>query len=238
MIGRGEEMTENKVEEEEMRQIKEEKDHLIDILQNLQTDLKEVEVLQEMVPEEVIEVPQKTGETNQETDMKEIEIVPEVDVKMGKEMKPEVDVMTEEVVPGIKEMIEDQLAGIHKIEDNLEEMTEEDHNQEIHPDPLVVKGEKEIEMGKGIILPIEATIKDQETMVEENNHLHQEEIKMEGVIQEKSRESALFVHFGSQNNRVHSTPSPRDQVQRLLQIPQRKLLQTKVFTGLLYQKVG
>ena len=117
-------------------------------------------------------------------------------------------------------------------------MTEEDHNQEIHPDPLVVKGEKEIGMGKGIILPIEATIKDQETMVEEDNHLHQEEIKMEGVIQEKSRESALFVHFGSQNNRVHSTPSPRDQVQRLLQIPQRKLLQTKVFTGLLYQKVG
>ena len=124
------------------------------------------------------------------------EMKPEVDVMMGKEMKPEVDVMTEEVVPGIKEMIEDQLAGIHKIEDNLEEMTEENHSQEIHPDPLVVKGEKEIEMGKGIILPIEATIKDQETMMEENNHLHQEEIKMEGVIQEESRESALFVHFG------------------------------------------
>ena len=91
MIGRQESMTRKKVEEKEMRQIQEETDQQIYIFQKLQTDLKEVEILQEMVPEEMIEAPQETGETNQETDMKEEETVPE------------------------KEMIEDQKAEIPKM---------------------------------------------------------------------------------------------------------------------------
>ena len=65
-------MTEKKVEEKEMRQIKEETDQQIDIFQNLQADLKEVEIHKEMVPEEMIEVLQETGGTNQETDTKDI----------------------------------------------------------------------------------------------------------------------------------------------------------------------
>ena len=115
----------------------------------------------------MIEALQETGETNQETDMKEEETVTE------------------------KEMIENQKAGIPKMILGTKKMIAEgqktrDQFMKIHLSLRIVKEETEIEMKKGTILPTEEALKDQETqMVKEDNHLHQEEIKMEGVIQEE-----------------------------------------------------